>query len=124
MVVLNVVKVIQNVQRMNRSARNTTLQAEDDMEFPGFSRLKLIGEGDHQCTSTSTECFVETINVMFLSNISFIHKLIGVIVHVKSSVHGSCLSDKDESVDLAFCFHLDSWPRQAEKWLYRHRPGQ
>jgi hypothetical protein len=23
-----------------------------------------------------------------------------------------------------FCFHLHSWPRQAEQWIYRHRPGQ
>jgi hypothetical protein len=27
-------------------------------------------------------------------------------------------------MDMAFCFRLYSWPRQAEKWIHRHRPGQ
>jgi hypothetical protein len=47
MLVLNTVQVIQNVQYMNCSARFTTLLMEYDMEFPGFSRFKLITEGDH-----------------------------------------------------------------------------
>ena len=48
MYILHRVQVIQNVQHMNRSARRTTLLAEDDMTFPGFCKLKLIAEGDHQ----------------------------------------------------------------------------
>jgi len=120
----NRVKVIQNVQHMNRSARCTTLLTEDDIEFPGFSRLKLIAEGDHKYICTSLECCVETINGMYLSNISFIRKLIEGSINHKQSQHGPCLSDKDGAVDVAFCFRLHSWPRQAEKWLYRHRPGQ
>jgi len=124
MFIINGVKVIQNVQHMNRSARYTTLLTEDDMEFPGFSRLKLIAEGDHKYICTSLECFVETINGMYLSNISFIRKLIEGSINHKQSQHGPCLSDKDGTVDTAFCFRLHSWPRQAEKWLYRHRPGQ
>ena len=119
MYVLNRVQVIQNVQHMNPSAHHTILLAEDDMEFPGFSRLKLIAEG-----STSHDCFVETTNGMFLSNISFMRKLIEGSIHYIRSAHGPCLSDKNEAVDVAFCFHLHSWPRQAEKWLYRHRPCQ
>jgi hypothetical protein len=31
---------------------------------------------------------------------------------------------KNEYIDLAACFHSYSWPRQAEHFLYRHRPGQ
>jgi hypothetical protein len=27
-------------------------------------------------------------------------------------------------MDAAFCFHLHSWPRQAEPWIYRHKPDQ
>ena len=124
MLVLNNVQVIQNVQHMNRSRRCTTLLIKDDMEFPGFSRLKLIADGDHEYTNISHKCFVETINGMFLSNISFIRKIIEATVHVKTSVHGPCLSDKDEPQDIAFCFHLHSWPRQGEQWIYRHRPGR
>jgi hypothetical protein len=33
---------------MNRSARHTTLLIEDDMEFPGFTTLKLIAEGESE----------------------------------------------------------------------------
>jgi hypothetical protein len=44
--VFNSVNILQNVQHMNRSARHTTLLIEDDMEFPGFTTLKLIAEGD------------------------------------------------------------------------------
>ena len=124
MLVLNTVQVIHNVQHMNRSAGCTTLLMEDDMEFPGFSRLKLIAEGDYEYTYTSPECFVETINGLFLSNISCTRKIIELNINDKKHLHGPCLSDKGETVDIAYCFHLHSWPRQAEQWIYRHRPGQ
>jgi hypothetical protein len=60
------------------------------MEFPGFTTLKLIAEGD---TLTSPEYFVETTNGMYFSNISFIRKLIESTVNYKHSAHGPCLSD-------------------------------
>ena len=121
MLVLNFANILQNVQHMNRSARHNTLLIEDGMEFPGFTTLKLIAEGD---TFFSPEYFVETTNGMYFSNILFIRKLIEFNVNLKQSVHGPCLSDKDETLDSAFCFHFHSWPRQAEQWIYRHRPGQ
>ena len=123
MLVLNTVQIIQNEKHMNRSARCTILVMQDDMEFPGFTRLRLIAEGDHEYIYTSPECFVETINGVLLLNISFIRKFIEGAVHLRSSVHGPCLSDKYETLDIAYCFHLHSWPRQAEQWIYRHRPG-
>jgi hypothetical protein len=91
------------------------------MEFPGFTTLKLISEGD---ILTTPEYFVETTNGMYLSNISFIRKLIEISVNYKQSAHGPCLSDKHETTDTAFCFHLHSWTRQAEQRIYCHRPGQ
>ena len=121
MIVFNIVNILQNVQHINRSARHTTLLIEDDMEFPGFTTLKLIAEGD---AFTSPEYFVETTNGMYFSNISFIRKLIEISANLKQSAHGPCLSDTDEAMDIAYCFHLHSWPRQAEQWIYRHRPGQ
>jgi hypothetical protein len=124
MCVFSGVKVIQNVQHMNRSARYTTLLMDDGKEFPGFSRLKLIAAGNHEYMCTPLECFVETINGMYLSNILFVRQFIDGSNNFKHSSHGPCLSDKDESMDLAFCFRLHSWPRQAEQWLYRHRPCQ
>ena len=124
MIVLKGAKVIQNVQHMNSSAKCQTLLMEDSMEFPGFSRLKLIAEGDIQYRYTSLECFVETINGMYLSNIVFIHRFIDCYYINNKSVHGPCLVDKDKAMDLAFCLRLHSWPRQAEQWLYRHRPCQ
>jgi hypothetical protein len=48
-------------------------------------------------------------------------KFIELVINSKRSPHGPCLSDKDEMFDLAFCFHLHTWPRQAEQWIYRHR---
>ena len=121
MLVLNNVHILQNVQHMNRSARRTTLLIEDEMEFPGFTTLKLIAEGD---AFNSPEYFVETTNGMYFSNISFIRKLIESTVNYKQSAHGPCLSDTHAAMDIAFCFHLHSWPRQAEQWIYRHRLGQ
>jgi hypothetical protein len=80
MFVLNDVQVIQNVHHMNRSARLTTLLVDDDMEISGFSRLKLIAEGDHENIYTSPEWFVETINGIFLSNISFVANFLNFIL--------------------------------------------
>ena len=112
MIVLNNVHILQNVQHMNRSARRTTLLIEDEMEFPGFTTLKLIAEG---YAFTSPEYFVETTNGMYFSNISFIRKLIESTVNYKHSAHGPCLSDINATMDIALCFHLHSWPRQAEQ---------
>jgi hypothetical protein len=53
MIVFNIVNILQNVQHMNRSARHTTLLIKDDMEFPGFTTLKLIVEGDAFTSSYS-----------------------------------------------------------------------
>ena len=98
MYVLNRVHVIQNVQHMNRSARCTTLLIENEMEFPGFTTLKLIAEGG---IFISPAYFVETTNGMYFSNISFIRKLIEISANQKQSAHGSCLSDKYEAVDIS-----------------------
>jgi hypothetical protein len=126
MFVLNNVQIIQNVQHINRSVRCTILLLEDDMEFPGFSKLKLIAEDDDEYIYRyfTPECFVETINGLFLSNISLFRKIIEHDINNKSFVHGPCLSDKHEIEDVAPCFHAHTWPRQSEQWIYRHRPGQ
>ena len=121
MYVFNTVNILQNVQHMNRSTRHTTLLIEDTMEFPGFTTLKLIAGCD---AFISPEYLVETTNGMYFSNISFIRKLIELSGNVNQLAHGPCLSDKDEAMDSAYCFHFHSWPRQAEQWIYRHRPGQ
>jgi hypothetical protein len=121
MIVLNIANILQNVQHMNRSARYTTLLIEDEIEFPGFTTLKLVAEGDAFITHAY---FVETTNGMYFSNILFIRKLIEIGANDKQSTHGPCLSDREEAMDIAYCFHFHSWPRQAEQWIYRHRPGQ
>jgi hypothetical protein len=108
MFVINGVKVVQNVQQLDRSARCTTLLAEDDMNFHGFSRLKLIAECDHEYIFTSPVFFVETTNGMYLSSISFIRILIDNCVNFKQYAHGPCLSDPDEDMDIALCFRLYS----------------
>jgi hypothetical protein len=63
-------------------------------------------------------------NGLFLSHIPFIRKLIEASNDCMQSAHGPCLSDKDETMNMTVCFHLQTWPRQAEQWIYRHRPGQ
>ena len=124
MCVLNAVTVIQDVQHINRSSICTTLLMEEGMEFPGFSRLKLIVDGDRRCTFTSPECLVETTNGLFLSNKPFIGKVLGILSNLNMIVHGPCVSEENEFLDCAVCFHLYSWPRQAEHFSHRHRPGQ
>jgi hypothetical protein len=57
MFVINTVNILQNVQHVNRSARHATLLIEDEMGFPGFTKLKLIAQGN---VLTSPEDFVET----------------------------------------------------------------
>ena len=124
MIVINDVHIIHNVQHLDRSSQYITLLIEDNIEIPGFSRLKLLTEVDHQNLYTTPECFVETINGIYLSSILFVRKFIEVTINFKQYAHGPCLSDKNETCDMALCFHLHSWPKQAEQWIYRHRPSQ
>jgi hypothetical protein len=58
------------------------------------------------------------------STFCLIRQFIDFINNRKPTTHGPCVSAKDEAVDVAFCFRLHSWPRQAEQWIYRRRPGQ
>ena len=124
MIILNNFRVIQNVQHMNFPSPCTTLLMEYDMQCPGFTRLKVIAWGDLERKYPSHECFDKTKYGYFLSNISFIGKIIQGNAHYRSSVHGPCLTDKYKAVDVAYCLHMHFWPRQAEQWIYRHRPGQ
>ena len=123
MTVLNCVQFIQNVQHMKRSPRYPTLLLDDAMEIPGFSRLKVIEVGDDTYIFTTPECLVKTKNGIFLSNILFLRKFIEALDQ-RFFPHGPCFTDKDGEVDDVCCFHLNSWPRQAEQWIYRHRPGK
>jgi hypothetical protein len=84
----------------------------------------LIADGDRQYTFTSPQWFVETTNGWFLSNKSFISIVLGIGSNHKMLVHGPCVSDTTGILDFAVCFHLYSWPRQAEHFSHRHRPGQ
>ena len=122
--VLNDVQIIQNVQDMNRSARCTTFLVDDDIEFPGYFRLKLIAVGDQIYIFTLPECFAKTKNGIYVLSPAFLRKLIETAPHYKLYEHGPSLTDKDRVLDIVFCFHLYSWPRQAEKWICRHRSGQ
>jgi hypothetical protein len=70
MLVFNDIHIIQNVQHMYRSARYTIFLMEDDMEFPGFSRLKLKADGDREyifstpnvLLTQQMECFCQTLS--------------------------------------------------------------
>jgi hypothetical protein len=50
--------------------------------------------------------------------------VLGIGSNHKMLVHGPCVSDTTGFLDFAVCFHLYSWPRQAEHFSHCHRPGQ
>ncbi|CAC5379853.1 unnamed protein product [Mytilus coruscus] len=55
-------------------------------------------------------------NDFFLSNLSFKQAFSSKML---STVHGPCVSDKDEKLDVAYCLHSKLWITPAKQWVIR-----
>lgn len=123
--VINNVHIIQNMQGKDLTLRETILKMEYDHHYPGFSKLKLIAIGKKVNYIEDDGFVVSSDNDgIFLSSSRFRQNLLQSMSALNFTNHGPCISDPDQDYDFAFCLRSRRWPKQAEKWIYRHRYGE
>lgn len=123
--VINNVHIIQNMQDIDLTLRETILKMEYDHHYPGFSKLKLIAIGKKVNYIEDDGFVVSSDNDgIFLSSSRFRQNLLQSMSALNFTNHGPCISDPDQDYDFAFCLRSRRWPKQAEKWIYRHRYGE
>ncbi|XP_071142582.1 uncharacterized protein [Mytilus edulis] len=121
MYVIEEADAIRDVRNIKHSVQQTTLLMENDNDHPGFTRVRLIAGGDGESFFIQPECFESTIQGLYLAVNSFVNNINKKIPNVKLSSHGPCLSDYDQSVDIAFCLRSKYLPYNALPWASRHR---
>ncbi|XP_063416238.1 uncharacterized protein LOC134697881 [Mytilus trossulus] len=123
--------VIQNISNIKHPIQRRTLVMETDVDYPGFARLRYVAiEQDDP--------------IVVLSNGKIEEKITGKITKLKSGrkyvsvdnfidmnkssvltrpvcVHGPCLSDKQQTIDVAYCLRSKYLPHSVIPWASRHR---
>ena len=121
MYVINSVDVIQNTRNIKQSSERHTLVMETDSDHPGFTKLKLVtGEFDESLLIPSIS-FGDTCKCFYLSSDSFVNSIRQLYLNMPLSLHGPCISDQDETFDIAFCLRSTVLPCNAEPWAWRYR---
>ncbi|XP_063406946.1 uncharacterized protein LOC134690806 [Mytilus trossulus] len=121
MVLIENVDVIRDVRNIKHPVQITTLLMENNNDHPGFTRLRLIAGGNGESFFIQNKCFQSTRQGLYLSVNLFVNNINRSIPNMKLSSHGPCLSDDDQSVDIAYCLRSKYLPYNAIPWASRHR---
>ncbi|VDI34498.1 Hypothetical predicted protein [Mytilus galloprovincialis] len=125
MFVRNNYKVIHNPKNIKISKHRDSLYViETDIDHPGFARLRMLSAGNgvspqEQCgrcppgTCTSTQFYLPVNNFLDLYMKSFLY--------MKKIIHGPCISDEQQTFDIAYCIRSKYFPKNAFPWASRHR---
>jgi hypothetical protein len=119
MYVLLDVRVYEDINKVPfNSTEETPFAMDMDDCNLGFTHLRLVQCNHHH----SLQCCKQIGNDYYLSN-----ELLKTYLISNSQrhgnpyhVHGPCLSDKNNVVDHAICFHSRQWISPAYKWVTRH----
>ncbi|OPL33414.1 hypothetical protein AM593_08161, partial [Mytilus galloprovincialis] len=119
------VDAVVNVTRIERNIKHpvqrTEVFMETDTDHPGFTTLKFVTVGKRANKFLSNECIVNTHTGQYLSTTNFINYIKQGTQDHNFSTHGPCLSDKDQTMDMAFCLRSKYLPYHAMSWILRHR---
>ncbi|VDI57545.1 Hypothetical predicted protein [Mytilus galloprovincialis] len=113
--VLNVTQIERNIKH---PVQRSECVIEIDTDHPGFTRLRLIAGGKRQHFFVSQESVVNTQTGIYLSATNFLNRMRQI--H-KEEIHGPCLSNRDQTVDIAYCLRSKYLPYNAMPWILRYR---
>ncbi|VDH89705.1 Hypothetical predicted protein [Mytilus galloprovincialis] len=124
--VINYKKVIPNVKDISKQTNNTNIAEfyvmETDFVHPGFSRLLPVEiRNGAYVTDTCYNCPSGSCDKGYLSSKRFLDHAMRMFPNMKACVHGPCISDEDQTLDLAFCMRSNLIPSNAIPWESRHR---
>lgn len=121
MCVIKNVDVIRDVRNIKHPVQRTTLLMETDNNHSGFTRLRLVAGGDGATCFITFKYFESTENGLYLSVNEFVNNINRQLAYLQLSSHGPLLSDKDQSLDSAYCLHSKYLPFNAMSWASRYR---
>ncbi|XP_052083748.1 uncharacterized protein LOC127721112 [Mytilus californianus] len=107
---------IENVRNIKLKEQSTILVMETSIEHPGFTRLRFIAIGETEIvfvTNTGKDLYF-SVNV-------FLDTVKSILGNFNLSQHGPCLSDPNQTFDLAFCLRSKYIPNNVIPWAMRHR---
>ncbi|CAC5408976.1 unnamed protein product [Mytilus coruscus] len=110
--VIDDVDVLQNERNIKYPIHCTTLIMETDIDHPGFTRLRLVAKDNGE--SILVLCAGER---YYLSVSSFIDNYKKMYTNMPVFLHGPCLSDEDQTHDIAFCLWRKITPDNNELLL-------
>ncbi|XP_071144250.1 uncharacterized protein [Mytilus edulis] len=121
MFVDEVVNVTQIERNIKHPVQRTEVFMETDTDHPGFTRLRLVAVGKRADYFVSNECIVNTQTGQYLSTTNFVNYLKQKNQEYNLSTHGPCLSNTNQTVDIAFCLRSKYLPYHAMPWKLRYR---
>ncbi|XP_071143313.1 uncharacterized protein [Mytilus edulis] len=121
MIVDEVVNVTQIERNIKHPVQRTEVFMETGTDYPGLTRLRLIAAGKRANEVVSNECIVNTQTGHYLSTTNFVNYLKQKRQENNFSIHGPCLSNTNQTVDIAFCLRSKYLPYHAMPWKLRYR---
>ncbi|XP_071150311.1 uncharacterized protein [Mytilus edulis] len=123
MYVHNDIEVPQNVKNI-KNPKHRICVMEIDIYHPGFARIRQVAAQNEvslreQCdrcplgTCTGTQ--------FYLPVKSFLDSLKETFSYINPCEHGPCISDQDQTIDIAECVRSTYLPHNAIPWASRHR---
>ncbi|XP_052085584.1 uncharacterized protein LOC127723128 [Mytilus californianus] len=124
MYVMNDIEVIDNIKNIEKPIHHTALYMETDVNHPGFARLRMVSGPNGLCprelcsrcppgTCTNTQFYFPIHNVLDLARKNY--------SYMKPYVHGPCITDHNQTIDIAYCIRSKYLPNNAIAWASRHR---
>ncbi|XP_063408178.1 uncharacterized protein LOC134691541 [Mytilus trossulus] len=115
------VNVTQIERNIKHQVQRTEVFMETDTDHPGFTRLRLVAAGKTGNIFLSNECIVKTQTGQYLSTTNFVNHMKQGHKQETLSTHGPCLSDKNQTIDYAFCLRSKYLPYHVMPWILRYR---
>ncbi|VDI01573.1 Hypothetical predicted protein [Mytilus galloprovincialis] len=125
MLVIGDVEVVNRAENIKFSRKYTKLIMETDPLYPGFTRLKLAADDYHYSYRLIKDSLVQRLQTnkssFYVSTFKFVQNIQQITESVETVLHGPCLSDLYETMDVAYCLRCKSFPYNASNWINRHR---
>ncbi|CAC5408590.1 unnamed protein product [Mytilus coruscus] len=115
--------VIHNVKDIKNPNDRNMLVMETDLDHPGFARLRKVSA--HNIVSLRKQrgrCSPSTYTgtELYLSIQAFLDSIMRCYTNMQPCIHGPCISNKDQTVDFAYCIRSKYLPYNAISWATRH----
>ncbi|CAC5379893.1 unnamed protein product [Mytilus coruscus] len=112
-----------DINNIKHPIHRTTLVMETDIDHPGVTKLRFKAVGVRASISVNCQCRPGTCNGewLYLGPNKFLNEYMKQNFGKPLSLHGPCLSNRGNTLDIAFCLQSKYLPQNAIPWAFRRR---